>query len=64
MAEAAGAGLSGAQRAAVFLLGVGEESATAIMRHMEPREVQRIGEAMASLASISNEQVEAVLARL
>jgi|TARA_R100000005_G_scaffold84289_2_gene52354 flagellar motor switch protein FliG len=62
MADAAGAGLSGAQRAAVFLLGVGEESATAIMRHMEPREVQRIGEAMASLASISNEQVEAVLA--
>ena len=54
--------MSGAQRAAVFLLGVGEESATAIMRHMEPREVQRIGEAMASLSSISNEQVETVLA--
>ncbi len=61
MAEPSESGLSGAQRAAVFLLGVGEQSATAIMRHMEPREVQRIGEAMASIATVSNEQVEAVL---
>jgi flagellar motor switch protein FliG len=54
--------LSGAQRAAIFLLGVGEESAAAIMRHMEPREVQRVGEAMASLAGISNDQLKEVLA--
>lgn len=61
MAEPQESGLTGAQRAAVFLLGVGEDSAAAIMRHMEPREVQRIGEAMASLAAVSNTQVEAVL---
>jgi flagellar motor switch protein FliG len=54
--------LSGAQRAAIFLLGVGEESAAAVMRHMEPREVQRVGEAMASLAGISNDQLKEVLA--
>ncbi len=59
MADAAG--LSGAQRAAIFLLGVGEESAASIMRHMEPREVQRVGEAMASLAGVSDEQLTAVL---
>ena len=53
--------LSGAQRAAIFLLGVGEDAAASIMRHMEPREVQRVGEAMASLSSVSNEQVEEVL---
>ena len=53
--------LSGAQRAAIFLLGVGEDAAAAIMRHMEPREVQRVGEAMASLSSVSNQQVEEVL---
>ena len=58
MAEAT---LTGAQRAAIFLLGVGEEAAAAIMRHMEPREVQRVGEAMASLAGVSNAQVEEVL---
>ncbi|MEL7044348.1 MAG: flagellar motor switch protein FliG, partial [Pseudomonadota bacterium] len=60
MAEA-GSNLSGAQRAAIFLLGVGEESAASIMRHMDPREVQRVGEAMASLSAISDEQVSAVL---
>ncbi|MFK7828952.1 MAG: flagellar motor switch protein FliG [Congregibacter sp.] len=53
--------LSGAQRAAIFLLGVGEESAATIMRHMEPREVQRVGEAMASLVGVSDDQLAAVL---
>jgi len=57
----ADARLSGAQRAAIFLLGVGEDAAASIMRHMEPREVQRVGEAMASLSSVSNQQVEEVL---
>ncbi|MEM0954978.1 MAG: flagellar motor switch protein FliG [Pseudomonadota bacterium] len=60
MAEAQ-ANLSGAQRAAIFLLGVGEESAATIMQHMEPREVQSVGEAMASLAAVSNEQLAQVL---
>lgn len=53
--------LSGAQRAAIFLLGVGEETAAAVMRHMEPREVQRVGEAMASLSGVSNQEMESVL---
>ena len=61
MAEAGGANLSGAQRAAVFLLGVGEESAAGIMRHMEPREVQRVGEAMASLKGISDADLASVI---
>lgn len=60
MAEAA-AKMSGAQRAAIFLLGVGEESAATIMRHMEPREVQRVGEAMASLTGVSNDQLAKVI---
>jgi flagellar motor switch protein FliG len=52
---------TGAQRAAIFLLGVGEETATEIMRHMSPKEVQQIGEAMASIKTFSNEQVTEVL---
>lgn len=60
MAEAA-AKLSGAERAAIFLLGVGEESAASIMRHMEPREVRRVGEAMSSLTAVSNQQMTEVL---
>ena len=53
--------LSGSERAAIFLLGVGEEGAVAIMKHMAPKEVQRVGEAMAGLADISNEQIVAVV---
>ena len=43
--------MTGAQRAAVFLLGLGEEGAAAIMRQMSPEEVQAVGEAMASLST-------------
>ena len=53
--------LSGAQRAAIFLLGVGEEAATAVMRHMNPKEVQKVGEAMATISKLTNDQVEGVL---
>ena len=54
--------LSGAQRAAIFLLGVGEEAATEVMRHMSAKEVQQVGEAMATISKLTNNQVESVLA--
>lgn len=57
----AAAGLSGSQRAAIFLLGVGETGAAAIMRHMAPKEVQSVGEAMAALQDVSNEQIASVV---
>lgn len=53
--------LSGPQRAAIFLLSVGEEGAAAIMKHMAPREVQLVGEAMAGLNGVSNEQLASVV---
>lgn len=60
MAEAVSA-LSGTQRAAIFLLGLGETGAAAIMKHMEPKEVQMVGEAMASLGDVTNEQIATVV---
>ena len=54
--------LSGSQRAAIFLLGVGEEAATEVMRHMSAKEVQQVGEAMATISKLTNNQVESVLA--
>jgi flagellar motor switch protein FliG len=60
MADSAGE-LSGSQRAAIFLLGVGEQGAASIMKHMDPKEVQRVGEAMAGLADVSNEQIASVV---
>lgn len=53
--------MTGAQRAAIFLLGVGEETATQVMRHMSPKEVQQVGEAMASITGLTNEDIETVL---
>lgn len=53
--------MSGAQRAAIFLLGVGEDTATQIMRHMSPKEVQQVGEAMASMKGLTNQDIERVL---
>lgn len=54
--------LGGPERAAILMMAVGEEVATAIMKHMGPKEVQRIGEAMASTSNVSREQVEDVVA--
>jgi len=53
--------LSGAQRASVLLLSLGEQDAAAVLKHMDAREVQLIGSAMASLKNVSREQADAVL---
>lgn len=52
---------SGTSKAAVLLLTLGEEDAAEILKHMGPKEVQKVGGAMASLSNISKEQVDTVL---
>jgi len=51
----------GAQRAAVFLLSLGEEAAARVLRHMEPSEVQEVGKAMTELSTVSNADLESVV---
>lgn len=53
--------LSGVQRAAVLLLSLGEADAAEVLKHMEPKEVQKIGIAMATMTGITREQVERVM---
>lgn len=53
--------ISGAERAAIFMMSLGEQQAAEIMKHLGPREVQEIGSAMASLNNVPNEKVHAVL---
>lgn len=60
MAEAESS-LSGVERAAIFMLGMGEQGAAAIMRHMDPREVESVALAMSELKDISNEQIAEVV---
>jgi flagellar motor switch protein FliG len=53
--------LSGTEKAAVFLRSLGEDDASEILKHMTPKEVTRIGEAMASLTNVNREDVQTVL---
>lgn len=52
---------SGVNKAALLLLTLGEEDAAQILRHMGPKEVQRVGGAMAQLSNITKDQVDGVL---
>lgn len=52
----------GVIKAAVLMLALGENEAAEVMRHLGPREVQKLGAAMATMKSIPHEQVESVLA--
>ncbi|WP_369932682.1 flagellar motor switch protein FliG [Xanthomonas tesorieronis] len=53
--------MNGTQRAAVLLLSLGESDAAEVLKHMDPKEVQKIGIAMATMSGISREQVEKVM---
>jgi flagellar motor switch protein FliG len=52
---------SGTERAAIFLMTLGEQGAAQVLRHMAARDVQRVGAAMAQLAKVSRDEVMAVL---
>jgi flagellar motor switch protein FliG len=60
MPEVAGK-LAGVERAAILLMTLGEQEAAEVLKHMEPREVQKIGAAMATLSNISKDKVSKVL---
>jgi hypothetical protein len=62
MAEAAQ--IKGTERAAILLMTLGEQTAAAVLRHMEIEEVQKLGTAMAGLADVPRERVTDVLGQL
>ncbi len=53
--------LDNTERAAVFLLALGQDHAAEILRHMGPKEVQIVGTTMAGLGSITSDTVNSVL---
>ncbi|EPJ86247.1 flagellar motor switch protein FliG [Pseudomonas syringae] len=53
--------LSKVEKAAVLLLSLGETDAAQVLRHMGPKEVQRVGVAMAQMRNVHREQVEEVM---
>jgi len=53
--------LSGTEKAAVFLRSIGETDAAQVLKHMSPKEVQKVGQAMATLSNVTREEVQNVL---
>ena len=51
----------GVERAAILLMAVGEKAAAEIMKHLTPKEVQKLGLAMASINNVTTSQVETVV---
>ncbi|MBB1075442.1 flagellar motor switch protein FliG [Rhodoferax sp. 4810] len=49
------------EQAAIFMMSLGEGSAAEVLRHMEPKEVQKIGTAMASLDRVSRTDIDQVI---
>ncbi len=51
----------GLERSAILLMSLGEEQAVEVFKHLGPREVQKLGQAMAKLSNVSRDQVAQVL---
>jgi flagellar motor switch protein FliG len=52
---------SGTERAAIFLMTLGEQTAAEVLKHMGAKDVQRVGTAMAQLTNVSRDEVTSVL---
>lgn len=61
MAEEQSRTLSGPEKAAVFLRSIGESEAAEVLKHMAPKEVQKVGQVMATLTNVSRDEVQGVL---
>lgn len=53
--------IPGTQRAAILLMSLGEQDAANLLKQLDAREVQKLGQAMAELKEISREQMTSVL---
>jgi flagellar motor switch protein FliG len=51
----------GVENAAILLMSLGEEEAAEVFKHLQPKEVQKLGEAIARMKSVTRERVENVL---
>ncbi|AXQ28229.1 flagellar motor switch protein FliG [Solimonas sp. K1W22B-7] len=57
------ADIGGAERAAILLMSLGETEAAEVLKHMGAKDVQKVGQAMASLSNVSRERANEVIDR-
>ena len=53
----------GIQDAAIFLMSIGEEEAAEVFKHLSPKEVQKLGETIAAMRTVSRDRVEQVMGK-
>ena len=51
----------GVEKSAVLLISLGENQAAEVLKHLGPREVQKLGHAMSTLKTVPRAKVEGVL---
>lgn len=61
MSDKAPVKLNRVDKAAILLLSLGETDAAQVLRHLGPKEVQRVGVAMTHMGNVQREQVEQVM---
>ena len=61
MPEETNLSLTGVQRAAVLLMAMGSENAAEVLKHLNPKEVQNLGAAMASMENINRTTMSGVM---
>ena len=54
-------GAEGVEKAAILLLSLGQDEAAEVLKNLGPKEVQKLGHAMAALKQVPRERVEAVI---
>lgn len=52
---------AGIQKGAILMLALGEDEASEVMKYLGPREVQKLGAAMAAMKAVASEELESVL---
>ncbi len=61
MSDEANTSLTGVQRAAVLLMAMGAENAAEVLKHLNPKEVQTLGSAMASMENVNKNTMSHVM---
>jgi flagellar motor switch protein FliG len=51
----------GLMKSAILLMSIGEEEASEVMKFLSPKEVQKLGQTMAGLKSVTREKIDSVL---
>jgi len=52
---------AGIRKSAILLMSIGEEEAAEVLKFLGPKEVQKIGSAMAALANVTHEEIQNIL---